>query len=67
MKVIQIWALYVKGGYKMPIYKVGNTKKKGLQKYHVRINYINDNGQKKQITRVAYRIDVASSLYLWYW
>lgn len=38
----------------MPIYKVENKKKNGLQKYYVRINYINDNGQKKQITRVAY-------------
>lgn len=46
----------------MPIYKVGNIKKDGLQKYHVRINYINDNGQKKQITRVAYGIDVAKDL-----
>ena len=46
----------------MPIYKVGNTKKNGLQKYHVRINYINENGQKKQITRVAYGIDVAKDL-----
>lgn len=46
----------------MPIYKVGNTKKNGLQKYHVRINYISDNGQKKQITRVAYGIDVAKDL-----
>ena len=46
----------------MPIYKVENTKKNGLQKYHVRINYINDNGQKKQITRVAYGIDVAKDL-----
>lgn len=46
----------------MPIYKVRNTKKKGLQKYHVCINYINENGQKKQITRVAYGIDVAKDL-----
>lgn len=46
----------------MPIYKVGNTKKDGLQKYHVRINYVADNGQKKQITRSVYGIDVAKDL-----
>ena len=46
----------------MPIYKVGNTKKDGLQKYHVRINYVTDNGQKKQITRSVYGIDVAKDL-----
>ena len=46
----------------MPIYKVGNTKKDGLQKYHVRINYVADNGQKRQITRSVYGIDVAKNL-----
>lgn len=46
----------------MPIYKVGNIKKDGLQKYHVRINYVADNGQKKQITRSVYGIDVAKDL-----
>lgn len=46
----------------MPIYKVGNTKKDGLQKYHVRINYLDNNGQKKQMTKVAYGIDVAKDL-----
>lgn len=46
----------------MPIYKVGNTKKDGLQKYHVRINYVADNGQKRQITRSVYGIDVAKKL-----
>ena len=47
----------------MPIYKVGNTKNKdGLQKYHVRINYVADNGEKKQITRSVYGIDVARDL-----
>lgn len=45
----------------MPIYKVGNTKKDGLQKYHVRINYVADNGQKRQITRSVYGIDVAKN------
>lgn len=47
----------------MPIYKVGNTKNKdGLQKYHVRINYVADTGEKKQITRSVYGIDVARDL-----
>ena len=46
----------------MPIYKVGNIKKDGLQKYHVRINYVADNGQKKQLTRIAYGLDVAKEL-----
>ena len=46
----------------MPIYKVGNIKKDGLQKYHVRINYVADNGKKKQITRSVYGIDVAKDL-----
>ncbi len=40
----------------MPIYKVGNIKKEGLQKYHVRINYIAEDGNKKQITRSVYGI-----------
>lgn len=46
----------------MLIYKVGNTKKDGLQKYHVSINYVADNGQKRQITRSVYGIDVAKNL-----
>lgn len=46
----------------MPIYKVGNIKKDGLQKYHVRINYISEDGKKKQITRSVYGIDNAKSL-----
>jgi len=46
----------------MPIYKAGNVKKDGLQKYYVRINYIADNGNKKQLTRTAYGIDVAKGL-----
>ena len=45
----------------MPIYKAG-AKKDGLQKYHVRINYIADNGSKKQLTRSVYGIDVAKNL-----
>ena len=46
----------------MPIYKVENTKKDGLQKYYVRINYLTYNGQKRQITRSVYGIDVAKNL-----
>ena len=46
----------------MPIYKVGNIKKDGLQKYHVRINYIAEDGKKKQITRSIYRIDSIKNL-----
>ena len=46
----------------MPINKVENTKKDGLQKYYVRINYVTDNGQKRQITRSVYGIDVAKNL-----
>ena len=46
----------------MPIYKVGNHKKEGLQKYYVRINYIADNGNKKQLTRAAYGIEDAKNL-----
>jgi len=47
----------------MPIYKVKNSRnKEGLQKYLVRINYVADNGKKKQITRAVYGIDVAKDL-----
>ena len=46
----------------MPIYKEKNTKKEGLQKYCVRINYVADSGEYKQITRTAYGIDVAKDL-----
>ena len=45
----------------MPIYKA-NGKKKGLQKYSVRINYISDSGETKQLTRVAYGSDQAKDL-----
>ena len=45
----------------MPIYKIGG-KKEGLQKYNVRINYISENGQAKQLTRVAYGLDAAKDL-----
>ena len=46
----------------MPIYKAGNAKKEGLQKYNVRINYVTDSGEYKQITRTAYGIDSAKAL-----
>jgi len=45
----------------MPIYK-SNGKKDGLQKYNVRINYFDDSGQPKQLTRVVYGSDVAKNL-----
>lgn len=45
----------------MPIYKA-NGKKDGLQKYNVRINYLADSGEAKQLTRVAYGLDVAKNL-----
>jgi integrase len=47
----------------MPIYKA-NGKKEGLQKYNVRINYISDNGEHKQLTRTAYGSDNAKALEL---
>ena len=45
----------------MPIYK-SNGKKDGLQKYNVRVNYISDNGQAKQLTRTAYGLEAAKDL-----
>ena len=45
----------------MPIYKSGG-KKDGLQKYNVRINYVSESGQAKQLTRVAYGLDAAKDL-----
>ncbi len=38
----------------MPIYKVANEKKNGLQKYRVRVSYIDTTGKYKQIERIAY-------------
>ena len=47
----------------MPIYKVGKIKNnEGLQKYRVRVNYNDELGHKKQLTRVAYGIDVAKDM-----
>ena len=45
----------------MPIYKA-NGKKDGLQKYNVRVNYISDSGQAKQLTRTAYGSEAAKDL-----
>lgn len=46
----------------MPIYKVDGVKKDGLQKYNVRINYISDRGEAKQLTRTAYGLEAAKDL-----
>jgi len=45
----------------MPIYKA-NGKKDGLQKYTVRVNYTNNDGQAKQLTRIAYGSEAAKDL-----
>jgi len=45
----------------MPIYKA-NGKKDGLQRYNVRVNYISDSGEAKQLTRIAYGLDNAKNL-----
>jgi len=45
----------------MPLYKTKGIKD-GLQKYKVRVNYISDSGQPKQLTRVAYGYDNAKIL-----
>lgn len=45
----------------MPIYKT-NGKKDGLQKYRVRVNYVDSFGEYKQIERVAYGKDAAKEL-----
>ena len=45
----------------MPIYK-GNGKKDGLYRYNVRINYVSDSGEAKQLTRIAYGLDNARIL-----
>ena len=47
----------------MPIYKM-QGKKDGLQKYRVRINYVDHMGEPKQIDRVAYGMDNAKLLEL---
>ncbi|MBE6821583.1 MAG: site-specific integrase [Ruminococcaceae bacterium] len=46
----------------MPIYKVDGVKQEGLQKYLVRINFLDNHGAKKQLTRVAFGSDNAKNL-----
>lgn len=46
----------------MPIYKVDGVKKDGLQKYKVRINFLDSNGKKTQLTRVAFGSENAKEL-----
>ena len=46
----------------MPIHKIEGIKKDGLQKYHVRINYRDDSGVKKQLTRTVWGIEAARDL-----
>ena len=45
----------------MPIYKT-TGKKDGLQKYNVRINYVDNLGKSKQLTRIAYGSEAAKDL-----
>ena len=45
----------------MPIYKM-DGKKDGLQKYRVRINYIDKAGKSRQLDRVAYGAQAAKEL-----
>lgn len=45
----------------MPIYKM-EGKKDGLQKYRVRINYVDRDGKSKQLDRVAYGKENAKEL-----
>ena len=46
----------------MPVYKVDGAKKDGLQKYNVRVNYIDSNGISKQLTRTTYGLEAAKDL-----
>ena len=46
----------------MPIYKVKGVTKDGKQKYKVRINYISDGGEERQLTRIAYGNEAAKEL-----
>jgi len=45
----------------MPIYKT-EGKKDGLQKYLVRVNYMDGSGKPKQLTRTAYGSEAAKDL-----
>jgi integrase len=46
----------------MPIYKVEGSKKDGLNKYLVRVNFMSDDGQPKQLTRTAYGSEAAKDM-----
>ena len=46
----------------MPIYKVNGTKKDGLQKYKVRVNFTSTDGTFKQLTRIAFGLDAARDI-----
>ncbi len=46
----------------MPIYKSGNQKKDGKQKYLVRVNYVDSLGQYRQYTRTAYGLEEAKRI-----
>ena len=45
----------------MPIYKT-KEKKDGLSKYRVRINYVDEGGKSRSLTRVAYGLAAAKDL-----
>lgn len=45
----------------MPIYKT-DQKKDGKQQYRVRINYVDQSGKPRQLTRVAYGATEAKDL-----
>lgn len=46
----------------MPINKVPGEKKDGLQKYRIRVNYVDAHGKYKQIERTAYGMDEAKAV-----
>ena len=46
----------------MPINKVAGVKKDGLQKYRIRINYVDAQGKYCQKERHAYGIDAAKAM-----
>lgn len=46
----------------MPIYKVKGMKKDGAQKYLVRLNYLDDCGRKRQLTRVSWGLEAAKDM-----
>lgn len=48
----------------MPIYNTKKKNKDGITKYQVRINYTNNNGENKQLTRIAYGLKEAKQLEL---